>query len=70
MEIQLAALINDSAGVICTNTAAVQLAHARNKVRYESNVALLFRRRLRRMGRIVRDIDEKFRGRWRAKEFF
>ncbi|CAA7406854.1 unnamed protein product [Spirodela intermedia] len=28
---QLAALINDSAGVICTNTAAVQLAHARDK---------------------------------------
>ncbi|XP_047939740.1 photosynthetic NDH subunit of subcomplex B 1, chloroplastic [Salvia hispanica] len=28
---QLAALINDSAGVICTNTAAVQLANAREK---------------------------------------
>lgn len=28
---QLAALINDSAGVICTNTAAVQLANARDK---------------------------------------
>ncbi|XP_078437580.1 NDH-dependent cyclic electron flow 1 [Wolffia australiana] len=28
---QLAALINNSAGVICTNTAAVQLAHARDK---------------------------------------
>ncbi|XP_041989591.1 photosynthetic NDH subunit of subcomplex B 1, chloroplastic-like [Salvia splendens] len=28
---QLAALINDSAGVICSNTAAVQLANAREK---------------------------------------
>ncbi|KAF7814506.1 photosynthetic NDH subunit of subcomplex B 1, chloroplastic [Senna tora] len=28
---QLAALINDSAGVIATNTAAIQLAHARDK---------------------------------------
>lgn len=28
---QLAALIDDSAGVICTNTAAIQLAHARGK---------------------------------------
>jgi len=30
---QLAALINDSAGVIATNTAAIQLANAREKPR-------------------------------------
>lgn len=30
---QLAALINDSAGVIATNTAALQLAYAREKPR-------------------------------------
>jgi len=29
--LQLAALINDSAGVIATNTAAIQLASAREK---------------------------------------
>ena len=32
---QLAALINDSVGVIATNTAAIQLAHAREKPRLE-----------------------------------
>jgi len=31
--VQLAALINDSAGVIATNTAAIQLANAREKPR-------------------------------------
>lgn len=30
----MAALINDSAGVIATNTAAIQLANARDKPRY------------------------------------
>jgi hypothetical protein len=31
--LQLAALINDSAGVIATNTAAIQLANTREKPR-------------------------------------